>query len=271
MKCDKIQKMLSDYVTGNLEENIIDEINKHLQQCQKCHHEYTMLDEMWSKMALIPAERPADRLSTNFYSMLKAYKNGMQQAGTAGHAMNRLVEWIERWWPRKVAVQFGIALACLMIGITFGHWSGSLRSQNGEIVKLKTEVRNMSNLVTISLLNQQSPMERLKGISWSSQLDQPDKEVISALLSTLNHDPNVNVRLAAANALALYGNDQMIKQGLIRSLQQQKSPLLQVELIGILVNIKDKTSITAFKELIQDRNINQIVRERAQWGIAQLS
>ena len=102
-------------------------------------------------------------------------------------------------------------------------------------------------------------------------MDQPDKEVISALLSTLNHDPNVNVRLAAANALALYGNDQMIKQGLIRSLQQQKSPLLQVELIGILVNIKDKTSITAFKELIQDRNINQIVRERAQWGIAQLS
>ena len=57
MKCDKIQKMLPDYVTGNLEENIIDEINKHLQQCQKCHHEYTMLDEMWSKMALSPSSR----------------------------------------------------------------------------------------------------------------------------------------------------------------------------------------------------------------------
>jgi hypothetical protein len=195
----------------------------------------------------------------------------MQQISTDVHVMNRFVGWIERWWPRKVAVQFGIAVACLVIGITFGHWSEILRSRNGEIVKLKTEVRNMSNLVAISLLNQQSPMERLKGINWSSQLDQPDSEVISALFSTLNHDTNVNVRLAAANALAFYGDDQKIKQGLIQSLQQQKSPLLQVELITILVNINEKTSITAFQELIQDEDIDQIVRERAQWGIEQLS
>ena len=63
------------------------------------------------------------------------------------------------------------------------------------------------------------------------------------------------MRLAAANALALYGNDQMIKQGLIRSLQQQKSPLLQVELIGILVNIKDKTSDSYGRQPRIERNL----------------
>ena len=55
----------------------------------------------------------------------------------------------------------------------------------------------MRQLVTLSLLQQQSAGDRLQGVNWSYRVEQPDTAVLAALLTTVNHDPNVNVRLAA--------------------------------------------------------------------------
>ena len=60
----------------------------------------------------------------------------------------------------------------------------------------------MRQLVALSLMQQQSASERLRGVSWAYQRGTIRREVLAALVSAVNHDTNVNVRLAAVDALA---------------------------------------------------------------------
>ena len=63
----------------------------------------------------------------------------------------------------------------------------------------------MRQMVALSLMQEQSASERLRGVSWAMPRAVDDTEVLSALLTTVNQDPNVNVRLAAVDALRIRG------------------------------------------------------------------
>ena len=128
----------------------------------------------------------------------------------------------------------------------------------------------MRQLVTLSLLQQQSPSERLRGVSWSYQVGQPDSEVLDALLQTLNHDPNVNVRLAAVDALSSFFDRAMVRQGLVQSLAKQNSPLIQIALVDLMIEQREQLAVNTFRQLEQDKETNQAVRQRIEWGIQQL-
>jgi len=73
----------------------------------------------------------------------------------------------------------------------------------------------MKQMVMLSLLKQQSASERLRGVNWSYQIEQPDEQVLSALLRALDSDPNVNVRLAAVDALQQFARRALVKKGLL--------------------------------------------------------
>jgi hypothetical protein len=57
---------------------------------------------------------------------------------------------------------------------------------------------------------------------------------------------------------------------LLRSLAEQKSPLVQIELINLMVELKEKESVPVLRGLSQKQEINPAVRERADWGLQKL-
>ena len=57
-------------------------------------------------------------------------------------------------------------------------------SPSPDVAELRTELQNMNQMVALSLMQQQSASDRLKGVSWSNQIDHPDSEVLSQLLDT---------------------------------------------------------------------------------------
>ena len=59
----------------------------------------------------------------------------------------------------------------------------------------------MRQMMSLSLLQQQSATARLQGVVSIAQIDDPSGDVIAALLDTLMYDPNANVRLATIDAL----------------------------------------------------------------------
>jgi HEAT repeat protein len=140
-----------------------------------------------------------------------------------------------------------------------------------EVAGLRDEVDEMKRLVAVSLLKQASPSERLLGVSWSARIDRPGDEIIQALLDTLNHDSNVNVRLAAADALYLFYNHAEVKEGLVDSLARQTSPLVQMSLINLLVEIRERRAVEALRQLVQEEKLNPKVKKRAELGLVQLS
>jgi hypothetical protein len=107
-----------------------------------------------------------------------------------------------------------------------------------QAAEVRSELREIQ--FTLSLLQQQSATERLRGVSWTSQIDQPGNEVVSALLDTLLHDPNVNVRLAAVDALRRVSDRPDVRLGTRQAVTDRAaSPLLQVAVIDFMVETRD--------------------------------
>jgi hypothetical protein len=268
MECKKIQDLLPEFISGNIQQERKGEIQQHLSTCPSCQMEYEQLQEIWQKLADLPQEKPGPQLRPRFYTMLEAYKQGMQQSHKKTRWWENVSRWLSNLYPQKPALQFGVAVAFLVIGLFAGQWLQL--GGNEQIVQLRDEVRQMRQMVMLSMLQQQSPSDRLKGVSWSYQMEQADPQVVNALIETLNQDPNVNVRLAAADALVLFLDYPSVKQSLIQSLLSQKSPLVQIELIDILVRLREKGSVQAFEKILQQKGLHNEVRQRARWGLQQL-
>src|SRR5207245_8606676 len=153
-------------------------------------------------------------LRARFEATLEAYMQGLRQAERGPSTRERVDKWLEGWWPRQPVFQFGFALAFLAVGLLVGYSiTQNTRGGGGEVAQLREEVRHTRQLVALSLLQPRSASDRLKGVDWSNRMARPDPQVLSALLHTVSYDPNVNVRLAAMDALHQRANNQQERPG----------------------------------------------------------
>ena len=84
-----------------------------------------------------------------------------------------------------------------------------------------------------------------------------------ALLHAVNHDTNVNVRLSAVDALAKFADQPEVRRALVDSLPVQESPLVQIALIDLLVQLNAHDAAPAMQKLAQQADANESVRQRA--------
>lgn len=280
MKCEQVNELIADYLAGRLDSRSRAEFDAHLADCANCREEAGDLVEVWNKLSSLPEEQPSRALDRRFHTMLAAYREGMEQANPAALASTagsrgRFFEWL---WPMRPAFQFSFALMLFGLGLLTGPWIARLGGGDGQtagkrdpsLAQLRDEVSSLKQLVTLSLLQQQSAIERLRGVESTQDLERPDTQVLVGLLRALDSDANVNVRLAAVDALEQFARRDVVKKGLLDSLRRQSSPLVQIELINLMVKLKEPESIPAIKALLQNGATNKTVRERARWGLEQL-
>jgi HEAT repeat protein len=63
----------------------------------------------------------------------------------------------------------------------------------------------------------------------------------------------------------------MVKNRLVEALNRQTSPMVQIALIDLLVELGEKRSIQSLRRLAADDKTNQYVRQKAEWGLKQMS
>lgn len=278
MNCERAKELFADYLVGQLDEGIKGEIEAHLVNCPSCRIENTGLQEIWTKLSALPTAEPSAGSQARFDAMLEAYVEGMKHTARGPSPRFVLAEWLGNLWPRNVAWQFALAILLFTLGLVIGPRliqpqkpeTTTGRTTDPALAQLRDEVSGLKQMVTISLLQQQSASERLRGVEWGSRLLQPDAQVLSALLRALDSDPNVNVRLAAVDALHQFANEAKVRQGLLQSLADQRSPLVQIELINLMVDLREKDSIPVLKQLADRQDLNPTVRERVEWGLQKL-
>jgi hypothetical protein len=135
---------------------------------------------------------------------------------------------------------------------------------------MREELRDLRQMVTLSLMRQQSATDRLKGVSWSGQIDAPSNDIVQALVDTLMHDPNVNVRLASIDALQRFADRDAVRHAALDAVQTQMSPLVQIALIDFVVKANERSSVPVLKQLAEDPQVHEAVRARASWGLQML-
>ncbi|HVZ37188.1 MAG TPA: zf-HC2 domain-containing protein [Polyangiaceae bacterium] len=267
MTCDQFQQYLPDHLTGSLRESEKAEFHEHLDGCALCREEAERAGRMWELLGVLEPEAPTPRLRSRFYDSLAAYQQGMSQPRASGAG---LMGQMRAWWSRQPVFQVAYSLFLLAAGALGGHALSVRQANPPELAQMQQELAGMRQMVTLSLLQQQSASERLRGVDWSQQVDRSDTQVLGALLSAVNHDPNVNVRLAAVDALRRFTGNTQLRRRIDDSLARQNSPLTQIALIDLIVDLREKHSVPALRSLAQNASVSPEVRERASWGITQL-
>ena len=272
MKCENIAQLIPDYLHRSLKSDKIKLVEGHIAQCAECHAQVAI----WQKLSLIPDEQPSPMLRSRFEAMLNAYEEGKSEKTSFADARRTVGTSWNLWaWMRAPLAQAAFALIFLAAGFLVGrHIEGDRQNNNGntqELVALHKELVSTRQLVALSLLQQQSASERLQGVTWSTRLGEPDPEVLAALLHTLRFDASVDVRLAALDALRHYGDQREVRTGLLDALQRQQSPLVQIALIDLLVELRDADAVQHLKIFERTPSLNPAVRQRVEWGVRQLS
>lgn len=269
MDCAELTTRLADRWAGTISGDDRADLETHLAGCERCAHEARVLTDTWDGLGDIPDEEPSPAMRLRFEAMLDAWREGQRDATVLPfRGPARDVPAAPRhWWGLAAA-----AVAILVAGFGAGRMTGGGRSEStsAELAALRVEVRGMQQMVALSLLQQQSATERLRGVSWSHQMDRPGAEVITALLDTLRSDANVNVRLAAVDALRQFADAQDVRSGLVEALGRQESPLVQIALIDTMVELRERRSLDALRTLASNGKVNEVVRQRASWGLERI-
>lgn len=271
MTCQNIKELFPEFLTGELNHETQGRVQSHLASCDSCREELENLSAIWTKLGVIPEEQPGGEVRTRFYTMLEAYKQGMAQEGQPSRLKKIFSDVFEHVWPKRPVYQFSMALIFLIVGVAAGIFMSSQGQKGTQLALLQDEVQDMQQTLAISLLDRPSASERLQGVSISSRMNNPNSETLEALLSTLDSDKNVNVRLAAVDALYLFYDYSGVKEGLLQSLKNQPSPLVQVAIIDLIVNMRERQAVDALRLLLEDEKLNPDVKEYAERGLRQLS
>ncbi|MDD1428166.1 HEAT repeat domain-containing protein [Dolichospermum sp. ST_sed9] len=133
-----------------------------------------------------------------------------------------------------------------------------------------TKTDQRKEMLFASLGNMESASTRIAAAMKAYDLKNADKDIVDALLHTMNSDPNTNVRLAALEALAKFHGEPYVKKQLTAALKKQKDPMVQVELIRVLTNMKQTSILTELEKLVKDVNTSEAVKDRAYTSILTL-
>jgi hypothetical protein len=226
-------------------------IDDHLNACSSCRASYQELRDSLSALDELGVPARGEDYGARVWQRLRA----RQVAETRAH--RRLFA-----WPGPLWVQAGWMAALVLAGFLLGRYLPGPE---------RAELRAMRELLTLSLLQQESASERLAGVSWSRNFRRPDPKILDALVNALNHDPDVNVRLSAVDALSRFSGEANVRNQLIDALTRQSSPLVQITLIDLLVEMGEKRSAEVLRRLAKDDKVNEYVRQHAEWGLRQMS
>lgn len=259
MNAEEMEGMLIDYIDGKLNDAEKLKVERELAGNPEVAKLHAQLSEVIRTMEQSGEWEPGKRLKQNFEQALK------EEILSSGRVSGRQVFFS----PLILRVAAGIAL--VLSGIAIGHWINKNQQREAELVALKEEVEATKRMMISMLDNQQSASQRMQGATVAFTMDKPDDQIVAALAKAMNEDPNTNVRLAALEALGKFHQQAPVRKALILSLATQKDPIVQIALIRLVVEMKEKDAVNELKRITTDEMVLPAVKDEAHAGLLKLS
>jgi len=237
----EIQKLIDKYNALSVDLTELQEIERLIEAGMLDVAQLTDLKLLDDRLFEMKDPSPSRSLDDRFYQMLA----DEQQSSKQVFSWKRLFGWPE------FAPKLTLASIALGVGLVIGLIINLPRQDKKEVKMLTQEVSDLKEMIMLSMLQKESATERLRAVSLAEEMDVSSK-VTNALLQTLNNDPNVNVRLAALDALHPYVRDNHVREELVRSIAKQESPLVQISLAELMAAIQEKASVNELQKVLQN-------------------
>jgi hypothetical protein len=260
MKCEEVELKMIDYLDRTIEESERQEIEKHLETCERCLDELKDTHQVLNLISKSEMKKPDDSLRINFYHMLHSEIKKSSESTLSFH--KKITPWysISRY---RIAAGVALLIGGTFIGMLI-NGGFNYTSASNELKQLRSEVLDLKKATMFTMLKDESSSDRIQAVSYAGELRNPDQNVIDELIKTLNNDKNVNVRMAAAYALSKFTDQRAVSDSLVKSLSQQSDPILQVTLINILAERKEKSALRPIQEIIANKSTLKEVRAVAE-------
>ncbi|WP_236648766.1 HEAT repeat domain-containing protein [Spirosoma sp. 209] len=271
--CESARLSLPGWLTDELSITDRAALDAHLAQCPDCRAELVASQQLWQQLKAVPTPAPGPAMRTRFYAMLDTFEATEPVAPPTIWA--RLRSWVPTMGSGGVGPRLAYGLLLLGVGVGIGYWLPNGRSADvayqQRIDTLSVQMQEMREMMMLSLLENPSATERLRAVSYTKDIGEADSRVVEALLTTLNNDPNVNVRLVTLEALAERAHDPRVREGLVQSLTRQESPLVQVALADVMVKLQEKRSLKPLRQMLRQEGIDDLVKTKLEKTIRELS
>lgn len=270
--CHNVQEQMIDLMHNQVDEKERLEMENHISHCTDCHKEWTENQALWQQLGTVKNPSPSPEMETRFYAMLDTYKKEVE--AKEAYSLSILWQKLKARFTYQPSYNWAYSLVLVVLGTMMGFWLGKPDNQSiayqKQVQSLSSEMQEMKQMMMLSMLENPAATERMRGVSYTEQLNQVNDKVIDALLTTLNYDENVNVRIVTLEALIPLANNPKVREGLVQSLITQESPLVQVALADAMVKLQEKRSVKEFKRILRKDNLNIMVKDKIEKSILKL-
>ena len=123
----------------------------------------------------------------------------------------------------------------------------------------------------LSNLQEESTGKRLEAVySFNDSFQIEDNDMIKVLVKTLLNDKNSNVKIATIDALLQFPKNEYIRKNLIKAIEKEKEPLVQIKLIKSLKTLRESRAQKPLENIINNDETYPIVKNNATLAIAEL-
>lgn len=248
-----------ELLAGELSEEKSTSLKAYLELNPELRKELRADETLWNQLGQIETPAPSAGMDARFDAALSGYVAG--SAKQAGKAL-QLPVWLSLNWR--------MGLAFSLIGLVLGFVIFRNPTQQTELSALTNEVQDMKKVMMLTLIEQPGAQQRIKAVSLAQEFVEVDDKVIQVLANTLQSDENVNVRLAAIDALLSYWDNATARKVMVESIAFQSSPIVQSAIADAMLSLREKKAIKEFEKLMTDEEINEVVKMKIESTIDRL-
>ena len=258
MEQERIQQLLDRMESGLATETEIMEIERLVEAGTITLEQMESYAALEKQIIRLGSPAPSASLDDRFYQMLSEEKG-----------LRRSAFWKPFFSLPEFAPRLALASLMLVAGIAAGYFLrlSATSPSDKQIANLSQQVSDLQEMMMLSLLEKGSPTERLKAVNLTQEMSEASQKVTTALIQTLNNDQNINVRLAALEALKPYVRDSSVRGALIQSISRQQSPLVQISLAELMVALQEKGAVEEFQRIVDSEKTPSEVKEKIRESI----
>lgn len=261
MNCKEIEALLIDYQAGDLDEDTAASIEQHLRVCPACREAAEEAHLFLKKMEQVTPILPDRSIEVNFLQMLAEEKERLRPSSPPTLGATKA------FGPfLRMAAAIALVVTCFGVGYLSSHFS-----LKKDLAQLEVEYVQLNKLITLALIEDESASKRLQAVGYAQASAGQDPEILALLIQKMNSDKLINIRLAAASALADFTEHDHVLDALITTLQQENNPIMQIELIQILMAKKVEQAIPIMQQLLNSTEVPAYIKEQIHTELAQSS